>query len=106
MVLLSQNLEHWSRNQEVGVELARCNVTSCNLFAKFSLYVLTGLSVARVEVLMSNVMEVSTRESRTWESELEAMTFTWSYWAYHFVFHLIVKGVKILMKIARLLATK
>lgn len=106
MVLLSQNLERWSRNQEVGVELASCNVTSCNPFAKFSLYVLTCLSMARVEVLMTNVMEVSTRESRTWESELEAMTFRWSYWAYHFVLHLIVKGVKILMKIARLLATK
>lgn len=51
-------------------------------------------------------MEVSTREFRTWESDLEAMTLTWSYWAYHFVVLLIVKGVDILMRIARLLATQ
>lgn len=106
-MLLSENLERWSGNQEVGVELASCNVTSCNPFAKCSLCVFTCLSVAGVKVLMqSDVMEVSSRESRTWESELEAMTFTRSYWAYHFVVHLMVKGVKISMKIARLLATK
>ena len=60
-----------------------------------------------MKVLMwSDVMEVSTRESRTWESDPEAMTLTWSYWAYHFAVHLIGKGVDILMKIARLLATQ
>ena len=56
--------------------------------------------------MWSDVMEVSTRESRTWESDPEAMTLTWSYWAYHFAVHLIGKGVDILMKIARLLATQ
>ena len=106
-MVFSQNLECWSRNQEVDVELASCNVTSCNPFAKFLLRVLSCLSLARVKVLMwSDVMEVSTRESRTWESDPEAMTLTWSYWAYHFAVHLIGKGVDILMKIARLLATQ
>ena len=77
------------------------------IFAKFLLRVLSCLSLARVKVLMwSDMMEVSTKESRTWESDLEAMTLTWSYWADYFVVHLIVKGVDILMKIARLLATQ